>query len=445
MPHIPDFFAEAKRMEQAAILSQPQSDGIDLLPEAKKRLVIPIRLEGEMLGLVRLETRDGRFMRGSLYALNALADHAAVALENVRLFREIGKEKRRTQLIIDSVACALFTTDRSLRISTFNPAAEQLTGVRVRQALGRRVGQVMNCSSDLESLVAKAIRMQTMVHNQRLELVRRPDSDRSINLSIAPIPGSDGQANGAVVIFQDITEEEELRRLQSEMLAAISHELRAPLTNISVVAQTMRQKLSSAEYRDKLGVLITQSQRLADFSEHFLEAWRLETGNFELQMRPIPISLLVNQVTEQWRTAESHHRILCHPAPKPLWVWADERGIEMVLDNLIENAVKYAPKDTEIEIGLKEELTGGVRVTVRDQGPGIAPKHQDRVFERFYRIDGGDAQSVYGHGLGLYIARKLTEAMGGHIGVQSQPGKGSCFFFSLPGRDKINGQQDTDH
>jgi len=118
------------------------------------------------------------------------------------------------------------------------------------------------------------------------------------------------------------------------------------------------------------------------------------------------------------------------------WLWADEVGTQTVLNGLIDNAVKYSPTGTSIELTVEPCGDGCITIAVQDKGPGIAPEHQSKVFDRFYRVDGSDARSVYGHGLGLSIAKQLVTAMGGEIWVESEMGKGSRFAFTLPMMEK---------
>jgi signal transduction histidine kinase len=119
-------------------------------------------------------------------------------------------------------------------------------------------------------------------------------------------------------------------------------------------------------------------------------------------------------------------------------MWADEYGAQMALNNLIDNAVKYSPAGSTIKVQAEADTDGFIILSVKDQGMGIAPEYQARIFDRFYRIDGSDAQSVYGQGLGLYIAKRLVEAMGGEIWVESEVGKGSQFAFTLPKMEDYN-------
>jgi signal transduction histidine kinase len=181
-----------------------------------------------------------------------------------------------------------------------------------------------------------------------------------------------------------------------------------------------------------LAKLTTQTQRLATFSDRILDVYQMETGQLKLQLRPVPVHLLVNQVIEHWQSNLTHSISTRFEETKSPWIWADEKAFESVLNNLIENAIKYSPPYSRIEIIVESTLDKKVLCGVKDQGPGVDRTVQNKIFNRFYRVNAGDSQKVYGHGLGLYIAKNLVELMNGEISVESEPGKGSFFKFTLP-------------
>jgi len=245
-----------------------------------------------------------------------------------------------------------------------------------------------------------------------------------------------GRPNGAVVLFRDITRQDELDRLQKELIASISHELRTPLANIKSVAEMLAseeiRESDDVSYQDYLDILSAQSQRLTSFLETIIDVHRLESGHLGLQIRPIPVSLLIEDAIRQWKLTASQHEIRIEKPEKNVVIWADENAVLSILNNLLENATKYSPPGSPIEVTVAEPKAGEAVVSIRDHGTGISPENQAKIFERFYRVDGGDAQSVYGHGLGLYITKGLVEKMGGRIWLVSEKSKGSIFSFSLP-------------
>ena len=238
------------------------------------------------------------------------------------------------------------------------------------------------------------------------------------------------------MLLQDVTARDESERFQRELVGSISHEIRAPLANINAVVDLLlADEMPAGAARESLEMIRGQSRRLAGFAERMLDVSRLEGGTWQLESRPLPVAILAEAAVREWRAAQPDRPFRLELPPAPAWAWADEQAAAIVLDSLIENAVKYSPPGTEIVVSVAAGLGGGAAISVTDQGPGIPPEQQARIFERFYRGDGSDAQRVYGHGLGLYVARGLVEAMHGRLEVASEPGRGSRFTFTLPAPD----------
>lgn len=419
-----------------------------LLTSPSSRLSVPVRQDERVLGLVVLESTQPRaFDEADRRVLSALMDHAAIALENTRLFQEVVKERQRARLIVQSVAEGLFTTDANRRILTFNPAAEALTEWSADDAVGQPCGEILHCtdtSCDVDCPVSEVLEGENAVHDERRAIRDRLGTEKIVSLSAAPLAGSDGQTDGAVVIFHDITERDQFERLQGEFVAGVSHELRTPIANISTVVQMLKEESEAAQtdqYQEYVNTLASQSQRLSDFADRILDVFQLEKGEISLQPRPLPLSLLAERSVEEWDSDED--RLVIRTPEMSPWVWADENAVSTVLRNLIENALKYSPSNSDVTIVVEGGENGFARVSVEDRGPGIPAEHQSKVFDRFYRVNGSDSQSIYGRGLGLYIAKKLIDAMGGQIWVESAVGKGSRFTFTLP-EEEVRGDEDPD-
>jgi signal transduction histidine kinase len=256
-----------------------------------------------------------------------------------------------------------------------------------------------------------------------------------VSLSAAPLPAGKGEAEGLVVRIRDVTEEQEMERLQQELITGFSHELRTPLAYISTVAEMMLAEeagANSSRRREYLNILVAQSKRLAGFADRLLDVSRLESGSWVLQPRPVPIDLVVENALRLWRSDARHHSLSLQKPDQPVWVWADEVALETVLNSLIDNAMKYARHDLPITVSIQPDSNRFVQVAVEDAGPGISPQHQERVFDRFYRVHAADDQDVYGYGLGLWIAKELIEAMGGRIWVTSEVDRYCRFTFTVP-------------
>jgi signal transduction histidine kinase len=223
-----------------------------------------------------------------------------------------------------------------------------------------------------------------------------------------------------------------LDQLKSEFVSLVSHELRAPLTNINGGIELLLNNPDlSPHCRDTLLILGEQGQRLTSLVETILNISAIEARRWPLNPGPVAVPPLVRTVVREMHPWAGQRQIQWQGETDLPFAWADENSLAQVLTNLLDNAIKYSPDGSTITIGA-EATPETVCVTVCDEGPGIPPEAQELVFDKFYRLDGRDSRRVYGHGLGLYVARRLVEAQKGRIWVESSNGRGARFVVALP-------------
>ena len=257
-----------------------------------------------------------------------------------------------------------------------------------------------------------------------------PRGELWLSLTAAEFP------HGTVYAFRDLTEERAVEQLKSDFVSTVSHELRTPLAAIYGAAMTLRRDdvvLGHAQETGMLEVISGESERLARIVNDILLASRLDSGAASGPDRPNERDRA--RARSVIAAASAHlpadvELVLTAPEPGP-HVAADADGLLQVLVNLVENAVKYSPNGGRVELEL-EPVDGRVRFAVRDRGLGIPASEQERIFEKFFRLDPNLSRGVGGPGLGLYISRELVRRMGGRIRVESEPGRGSTFSFELP-------------
>ena len=226
---------------------------------------------------------------------------------------------------------------------------------------------------------------------------------------------------------------QQLDRLKSEFVSLVSHEFRAPLTNMQGALELMADdaSLSMSSHSRMVGVLREQAARLARMVDEVLDVSRIEAGGVQVERKSVEIDPLLQQLVSEFAAHDHRHAFECDPAPPGLRVWADPDRLCEVLTNLLDNAVKYSPAGGRIRLEAAAHGEEG-QLSVRDAGPGIPVEEQERIFEKFHRLDAGDSQETYGYGLGLYLSRRLTQAMGGRIWVESRIGEGATFRVALP-------------
>lgn len=411
-----------------------------LLAAPATRMIVPLRRHGQPLGAIVVEGIHARtFGQDTLRALAGLADQAAIALDNARLFARILREKQKSEQIVHNMADALLTVDDQGQVNSLNPAGVTLTGWRAEEAMGHTLCDVLGCrdgsSRCQDCVLLAAMRQPASLVDDCWVIRQRSGMQRVVELRATPLDSQQEQPGGLVVLLHDVTERRENERFEQELIAAFSHDLRTPLTNIGMITEMMLagngEDLDDAE-REQLQLLQAQSRRLEEFADRILELNQLETDAPNLEMRPLPLSFTLARLAQQWRALAPRRRLTVSTPAAALWVWADEQAVQRVLNILLDNANKYAPEGSPVDLALRAGQPGYAMVTVEDQGPGIAPCNQARLFDRFYRVDRSDAQRVYGHGLGLFIARGLVEQMDGTLWVESEEGCGSRFVFTLP-------------
>lgn len=237
-------------------------------------------------------------------------------------------------------------------------------------------------------------------------------------------------------VVMDITEQKEDEQRKNDFIGMVSHELKTPLTSLKGYAQILHQKAKKNQDDFALGALakvIDQIKKMTGLINGFLDISRLESGKIHLEKSHFNLDELILENIDETSLLNISHRIIFKPCAQ-VSVFADRDKIASVISNIIGNAVKYAPEQTEIEISC--EVQGSyARISVKDQGAGIAAKDVEKLFDRFYRVESEQTQLISGFGIGLYLCAEIVERHHGKIGVTSEPGLGSTFHFSLPVTD----------
>jgi two-component system sensor histidine kinase VicK len=243
----------------------------------------------------------------------------------------------------------------------------------------------------------------------------------------------DGSFAGFIGSFIDITERKQDEQRKNDFIAMVSHELKTPLTSALGYVQASKKKASTNSDMFTAGMLERANKQLGKMTtliNGFLNLSRLEAGKIHIDKQRFDMAALIKEVEEGTISDATSHKIIFAPV-KETWLNADKDKIEQVINNLISNAIKYSKINTLIQVAC---ITTGnyAHVSVKDQGIGVKPEDQENLFERFYRVEGEVTNSISGFGIGLYICKEIIDRHEGAIGVDSMPGEGSTFWFTLP-------------
>jgi PAS domain S-box-containing protein len=250
------------------------------------------------------------------------------------------------------------------------------------------------------------------------------------------VTDADGEPFCMMASFVDITERKKIEQLKDELIGLVSHELRTPLTVIGGGLSTLLtewNRLSPSEVQQLLKDALLESESLSHLIENLLELSRAQAQQLSLYSELTDVKTLVKEALSKIKRQAPLHRFVTSIPDEPMLVHADPLRIERILYNLLDNAAKYSPPGSQIRVSVNEEQERLV-IGVRDRGQGLSSSEQDRIFGPFQRLENKRPDQARGAGLGLMVCRRLVEAHGGDIWVESKKGKGSTFFFSLPRR-----------
>lgn len=368
----------------------------------------------------------------------------AAGLRSALRAQTLVKEQRRLAAIFQQSAEGILSVDLALRILDFNPAMERLTGWREYEVVGRfyydvlrpkdRQGHELGLQGSpiLQAFAGKRVVDREMV------IVARDGQHFDVSVTASCIYSAHGEPTIGILNVRDITRLREQEEQRSTFISVISHELQTPIAIIKGYASTLARAeamLDPEALRPRLRAIEEEADRLNKLVGNLLYASRIQAGGLQMDVVPLDLTHLIERVAERQRVKNPEASIMLDlPAHLPT-VMADRERIEEVLQNLLDNAIKYSPDKAQISVSCRA-MSDEVITNVSDQGMGIALREQAAIFDRFHRAGNGVSRSIQGAGLGLYICRAIVEAHGGRIWVESTLHSGSTFSFSLLREEK---------
>jgi two-component system phosphate regulon sensor histidine kinase PhoR len=398
-------------------------------PGSKMRLLDD---DGVPCGSIAVPARlDGRpYTPQQERMLDALAQRVSSTLHRLSLLNDVQSERRTLRDVFGSSSDGIFSVGIDLAVRSWNPAMAAITGIPEEDALGHPVGEVFRpVGTDGKAVHPLAFMAEHPAEVAVVQVEGAGGEERWLTCSWSPL--SEG---GYVAVARDETERKKVQDDKDGWIAQVSHELRTPLTPIKGFLHTLQRReeqLDTADRQRIYEVMLREELRLENLVNGLLQATSIDQGGLVIIPRELPWAELVGEQVDLYRHSEPPRRISLAVDPAVDQVMADAALATSVLTNLLSNALKYSPADTTIEVVVERE-GDAVVTTVSDHGKGIKPGDRARIFDKFTRLGDHMTRSQQGVGLGLYIARRSVEQLGGTIWCDDSPGGGARFGFTLP-------------
>ncbi|MEQ3444176.1 cell wall metabolism sensor histidine kinase WalK [Enterococcus cecorum] len=342
-------------------------------------------------------------------------------------------ERNRLNSVLSHMSDGVVATDRRGKVITINDMALSLLGISKEAAIGQNILNLLDIEKDYT--------LRKILESTEELLIERKESNygdnKIIRVEFSMIRRESGFISGLVAVMHDVTEQEQNERDRREFVSNVSHELRTPLTSMRSYIET----LSEGAWQDQemaprfLKITLDETDRMIRMINDLLDLSRMDNDNLKLNIEMVNFNELVNFVLDRFdviiANSEKKYRIVREFTQRPLFVEVDTDRMIQVIDNIMNNAIKYSPDGGKITVRLIE-THNNVILSITDQGLGIPKKDISRIFDRFYRVDKARARKQGGTGLGLAISKEVVKALGGTIWATSIENYGSTFYISLP-------------
>jgi len=371
-------------------------------------------------------------VRNSVDQVIGVSTVARNITERKRIEKALQASETRFKAIVSQASVGIFQTDLEARLTLINDTACDLLGYDCAQLLGKSI---------YDFTLAPDVHLQQQIFAAMLRDKRRFESEKRllrkdgrviwVSECVTVITDEQDEAVSILGVLIDITDRKELEQRKDEFLAVASHELKTPLTSLIGYGEILEHKLKATgpgELGDLVHKLNRQAEKLRGLTVHLLDTTRITEGAMVLHRERLDLNSFISETIGHFEQWSEKHQLIFQPGDVST-TYADRMLIMEVLNNMIANAIKYSPEGGKITV-VAERTADGDKISVRDEGIGIDGASLHRVFDRFFRAD--EVHKVSGLGLGLYISAGIIRSHGGQIGVESTPGQGSMFYFTLP-------------
>lgn len=413
---------EVVRTGRSVILDDDTPQKIKTAYLVRSLMYVPLKIHNRVLGVLGVDNRTSSqpFLEQHLTLVSALADYAAIAIENARLFHNSEVERQKLETILTGIGDGVIVVGEDRRIILANQAVAGAFGVDPQDIVNQPVDLVFDHQQLLE-----LFQDEPYIYPYRFELAL--EDGRVLNAQMANIP-----AIGYAVTMQDITHLKELDRIKSDFVHTVSHDLRSPLTAILGYVELIgRVGPVNPQQRQFIERVQISVRNITSLINDLLELGRIESG-FDARKEFVPLPMIVQYSIDSLESSiiEKELHLEVDLPEKMEKVFGDPTRLRQLIDNLLGNAIRYTPKGGQIRVSLNSE-TDQVILQIQDTGPGIPPSDQPYIFDKFYRAS-NIQQDIPGSGLGLAIVKTIVENHQGRVWVDSNLGQGSTFTVVFP-------------
>lgn len=410
---------------------------------------VPLLAGGWLTGVLQVTTSPATPIdHYQTQVLHILARQTAVAIENARLFAQTRNDQERTSAVVDATNDAILMLDERRRVMIINRRARFFFGISERELqekgfdqLGALFTRIFEDAPRFQAWLRQLLRSATERAVEEFRITR-PEA-RLLQCFSAPVMDVHDRYLGRILVFRDITREREVERMKSDFVLNVSHELRTPLTSIQGALQLVLgpprgvraggDNGLSQRARDLLTISLNNTERLIRLINDILDIAKIEQGRIQMRREILEVEALCRSAAAEMSAFANNRGIAIEievPSRVPK-ILADGDRSAQILVNLLSNAIKFSSPGQRVLLSARHD-GAAVCFGVRDWGRGIAREDQERLFQKFQQIDSSATRDVGGTGLGLAISKALVEEQGGRIWLDSAPGKGSVFSFTLP-------------
>ncbi len=417
---------------------------------------IPVVINNQPVGLLNISSvKEGLYKEDEITILYTIMNQASTAvskLENI-----LAQEKGKLNSMVESMADGVFMVDTRNRLLVINPAAKEVLKITKVQPSMFDVLDSLASKIDLRTKIEESLKFDKLNIIEQLMI-----NDKVIRVLISPVKDAENKGLGAVVLFHDITKEKAIEKMREDFTSMMVHELRSPLTGIRSIANLLKEdkiKNEQKKYQEFIELIVTNSASMLDLVNDLLDVAKLEAGKFQILKKETDIKHVIDQRIQSFTSLAAENKLTLDSKldDKLPLAQVDENKIGQVLNNFLSNAIKFTPsgkitlsaftlkpgEDIVAKITSLGMLWPGIKtipkfdqenliIAVSDTGMGIAAEEQTKLFNKFMQLQTTAMSEKHGTGLGLVISKGIVEAHGGTIGLLSEIGKGTTFYFSIP-------------